>query len=339
VVVSRFDGDGDGAAEESFLPTAAPAASPGPAAHRAAAADPSQAADKRLLYMYGAVTLSELNTFLDAESIDTDEQKHEIKARWREAAERFQRLTEAEAGIPDTVATRPLPPEAADYITQLQKNPALANTFSNFPRTFELVEIDKVVAGQRTVHLDFVEHLKATYVHSTENLLRRCLDPEQDPTPVSVGRTGPKFFTVSSPNRKLRFLGVYERPYRADAMGLRAGGQPVHAVMLLVGYGTETVNMYRIGKRLVLSNGFHRLNALRALGITYAPALIQHVTQPDIELPAAIQDLPRDYLIKNPRPGLMKDFFDPRLTCEIRQRSFLKVVQIGWGVNESKVPR
>jgi hypothetical protein len=290
--------------------------------------------------MYGAVTLGELNNFLDAESIDTDARKHEIRARWREAAARFQELTEAEAGIPDTVATQPLPPEAEEYITRLQKSRALANTFSNFPITFELVEIDKVVAGQRTVHLDFVEHVKANYVHSTENLLRRCLEPEQDPTPLSLGRMAPNLFTFSSSNRKLRFLGVYERPYHADAMdGLRPVGQPVHAVILLVGYGAETINMYRVGKRLVLNNGFHRLNALRALGISHAPAVIQHVTHPDIELPAVIQDLPRDYLIKTPRPGLMKDFFDQRLTCEIRQRRFLKVVNVGWGTNESKVPR
>jgi len=306
----------------------------------APAPDLSQSIVKRLVYMYGAVTLSELNRFLDTESIDTDDRKHEIRARWRDAAERFQRLTEAEAGIPDTVATRPLPPEAADYITELQKSPALVNTFSNFPLTFELVEIDKVVAAQRTVHLDFVEHVKVTYTHSTQNLLRRCLDPEQDPTPLSVGRTGPNFITVSSSNRKLRFLGVHERPYRADAMdGLRPAGQPVHAVILLVGYGTETVNMYRVGKRLVLSNGFHRLNALRALGILYAPAAIQHVTYPDIEFLPTIQDLPREYLIKAPRPALMKDFYDPQLICEIRQRGFVKVVQIGWGINESKVPR
>ena len=35
----------------------------------------------------------------------------------------------------------------------------------------------------------------------------------------------------------------------------------------------------------------------------------------------------------------MKDFYDPQLICEIRQRGFVKVVQIGWGINESKVPR
>ena len=337
-MVSRFDGERTEA--ELFLPHAEPHDSAAPAPHPAPPPDLTQPAVKRLLYMYGAVTLSELNRFLDTESIDSDERKQEIRARWREAAARFQRLTEAEAGLPDTVATQPLPPEAADYVAELQKHPTLVNTFSNFPLTFELVEIDKVVAAQRTVHLDFVEHVKATYVPSTPNLLRRCLDPEQEPTPLSVGRTAPNFVTVSSSNRKLRFLGVYERPYRSDAVeALRPAGQPVHAVLLLVGYGTETVNMYRVGKRLVLNNGFHRLNALRALGITYAPAAIQHVTYPDIELPATIQDLPRDYLIKAPRPALMKDFVDRELTCEIRQRSFLKVVQIGWGVNENKVPR
>ena len=52
----------------------------------APAPDLSQSIVKRLVYMYGAVTLSELNRFLDTESIDTDDRKHEIRARWRDAA-------------------------------------------------------------------------------------------------------------------------------------------------------------------------------------------------------------------------------------------------------------
>jgi hypothetical protein len=43
--------------------------------------------------------------------------------------------------------------------------------------------------------------------------------------------------------------------------------------------------------------------------------------------------------VSNPRPGLMKDFFEDGLTCEVTQRGFLKAVQVGWGVSESMVPR
>jgi len=66
---------------------------------------------------------------------------------------------------------------------------------------------------------------------------------------------------------------------------------------------------------------------------------VQRVTRPELELPPQIADLPRDYLVQAPRPGLMKDFFDERLSCEVRQRNFLKALQVGWGVNDSMVPR
>lgn len=72
--------------------------------------------------------------------------------------------------------------------------------------------------------------------------------------------------------------------------------------------------------------------------MSYAPVVVQHVTHPKLELPERIADLPRDYLVGAPRPGVMKDFFDGRLTCKIHQSSFLKALQISWGANENRVP-
>ena len=306
----------------------------------ATAREPAPQTFRRLLYMYGAVTQIELNGFLEANSIDSEERKREIKARWLTAAGCFQGLLNAEAGIPDTVSTQPLPPEAADFLLELQRDAAFNKTFSNFPLSFEEVEIDKIVASQRTVHLDFVEHLKANYTHSAQNILNFCLHPGQDRTPTIVGRTAPYAFTFSSENPGLRFLGVYEQPYEASMMeGHHSGGQPIHAVVLLVGYPISAINVYRAGNRIILNNGFHRLYALRSLGVSHAPVVVQRVTHPDLELPPQIADLPREYLTTVPRPGLMKDFFDERLTCEVLQRNFLKALQVGWGINESRVPR
>jgi len=290
--------------------------------------------------MYGAVTQIELNGFLEANSIDSDEQKHEIKTRWLEAAECFRDVVNTEAGLPDTVQSRSLPGEAAVFVHDLQRNPAFSRTFSNFPLSFEEIEIDKIVASQRTVHLDYVEQLRANHTGSPHDILESCLHPGRDCTPTGVGRNAPNAFTFSSNNPSLRFLGVYEQPFDAATMDVHhPGGQPIRAIVLLVGYGSSTINVYRVDKRIILNNGFHRLYALRSLGISHAPVVVQRVTRPELELPPQIADLPRDYLVQAPRPGLMKDFFNERLTCEVRQRNFLKALQVGWGVNDSRVPR
>ena len=99
------------------------------------------------------------------------------------------------------------------------------------------------------------------------------------------------------------------------------------------------MNVYRVGKRMILNNGFHRLYTLRTLGLSHAPVVVQQVTHPELELPTLIAELPREYLVGNLRPGLMKDFLDDSLVCEVTQRGFLKALQIGWGINESMVPR
>ena len=93
-----------------------------------------------------------------------------------------------------------------------------------------------------------------------------------------------------------------------------------------------------MGQRLILGNGFHRLYALKALGLSHAPVVVQQVTHPQLEMPPVIGDLPRDRLITTARPGLMKDFFDARLVCEITQQNFIKTIQVGWGTNEALVP-
>jgi hypothetical protein len=117
------------------------------------------------------------------------------------------------------------------------------------------------------------------------------------------------------------------------------GGQAVRVIVLTLGFGFATANVYRVGQRVILNNGFHRLYTLRSLGITHAPVVVQQVTHPEVELPPVIGELPREHVVQNTRPGLMKDFFEDRLTCLVTQRGFIKAIQVGWGANESMIPR
>src|SRR6266481_6541888 len=107
---------------------------------------------RHLVYMYGAVTQGELNGFLDVACIDNETRKQQIKADWRGVAQVFQEIRQQEAGEPETVATRPLPAGEIERAEALRNDPIFLNTFPNYPITFEEVEIDKLIACQRTVH-------------------------------------------------------------------------------------------------------------------------------------------------------------------------------------------
>jgi len=291
--------------------------------------------------MYGAVTQIELKGFLDLNSVDSEERKREIKLAWPAAAERFEALRRSEVGLAETIDIQPLSTEGATRrAEELRADPVFVSTFSNYPYSFAEVEIDKLIACQRTVHHDYVRKIATEYERLGSDLTQFCLIPGQDVTPLNVGRTAPNAYTVSSENPGLRFLGAYEQPYSPGVLhGEIPGGQAVHLIAIVLGYGGSTANAFRVGDRIILSNGFHRLYALRSLGITHAPLVIQSITHPELELPQVIAELPRAYLVESPRPALMKDFFDEQLTCEVTQRNFLKAIQIGWGINESMVPR
>jgi hypothetical protein len=87
------------------------------------------------------------------------------------------------------------------------------------------------------------------------------------------------------------------------------------AVGLVVGFSTNFFNVVRDDKRLLLHNGYHRACALRALGITHVPCVIQTVTRRD-----ELDLIAKDNVAEDPafyfaacRPPLLKDFFDPRI--------------------------
>jgi hypothetical protein len=290
---------------------------------------------RHVALLFGTLTQLELNNYLEIVS-DKEARKQEIKRMWPAATAAFQELAATETNVAESIETRPLDGAWNDYLTGIRTNPAVAKTFANIPISFAEVEIDKLVAGQRVVHLHSVQKVKNRGV--PENLPAFCLEPGQESTPITIARTANAAFTASSHNPNMRFLGVYETAYESNVLGHHPGGQPVHAIMLLLGYGISTINVYRVGRRLILGNGFHRLYALRSLGITHAPVVIQEVTHPKLEMPATIGDVPIERLINTPRPALLKDFFDERLICEITQRPFIKTMQIAWGTNEAFVP-
>ena len=89
---------------------------------------------------------------------------------------------------------------------------------------------------------------------------------------------------------------------------------------------------------MVLNNGFHRMYTLGGMGVKYASVVAQKISNPSFEPPPTVAGFPKEYLIGNPRPVLMKDFFDEELVRTIHRKPRMPSVQVVWSAQQSVVP-
>src|SRR5256885_1579513 len=101
--------------------------------------------------------------------------------------------------------------------------------------------------------------------------------------------------------------------------GYPACGPVVGVIGAVVGYGSNYLNALACEGRLVLNNGFHRAYALRGLGVTHVPCVVQRLAgRADLEHVgrAAVRREPELYFDRA-RPPLLKDFFDASLCRQV----------------------
>ena len=101
---------------------------------------------------------------------------------------------------------------------------------------------------------------------------------------------------------------------------------------LVVGFGSNQMNVLRSDNRMLLNNGYHRACALRAMGITHAPCVVQTVTRRAELAVTAPQRVIDDaaFYFKAARPPLLKDLFDPRVSKIVPVHRMRKVVEISF---------
>jgi hypothetical protein len=112
-------------------------------------------------------------------------------------------------------------------------------------------------------------------------------------------------------------------------------------VALTVGFGANFLTVMHAEGRLVLTNGSHRAYALRDLGVTEVPCIIQRVTRRDeLELMgvAELTGNP-DRFLTAPRPPMLKDYFDPMLRkiIDVRKKNRVVTVQVGFASTDVPV--
>ncbi len=297
---------------------------------------------RRSIYLLGAAVQAEVQAFVRGNCIPEEVDRiGQVLEKAKNAREHFRKLEDGEKGQPETVRVTDPDPQLAPLLARVVEDTLFKASFSSHPIEIKRVELDNLVACQRHVDLNHVEHLREQLAGgiTPEEHVRFCLLPRTLPPVPKQQQLAANAYGFSSPNPDFRFLGGFARLVaQEDVEVCWAGGLPVAAVVLLVGYGAPAMNAYKVGRRFVLNNGFHRAYALRAAGIPDAYLVVQHVSDPQLEFPQNLVGLPREYLLNNPRPAVLKDFFNPALVEEFRITIGVRSIQIAWNANQSLVP-
>jgi hypothetical protein len=142
-----------------------------------------------------------------------------------------------------------------------------------------------------------------------------------------------------SPSNDIRFLGTMKLQ-AANIKDYPPPGNIVGVLGIAIGFGSNFLNALYVGKRLILNNGSHRAYALRKLGVTHVPCIIQHASSlENLEILAASKVIDKsDYFLKNPRPSMLKDYFDSRLHKVIPVHRQLKQIIVKFEVDDALVP-
>ena len=125
-----------------------------------------------------------------------------------------------------------------------------------------------------------------------------------------------------------------------DIRGHSATGTPTHVLAATIGYGANYFSAIRAEGRTILNNGSHRAYALREAGVTHAPCLIQQVSRrEELELIGHNElKADMDLYLKNSRPPMLKDYFDPELRMLVHVPRTRRQIRVIVTVESTDVP-
>lgn len=292
------------------------------------------------IWLLGQPLLKDYLRFVEESALDSDKANRTFLVdEWRTAHDYYESLATTEAGIADTVDCKPLPPSMAPLAEVISKDARYRKTFDSLPTRFCMVELDKLVVYQTRVTGTFINRLKSRISPNPEptDLFNFCLPLDVQDTPVRIQKVGSKRYVFSSESTDLRFQSA--TLLSPDQIGNHESYGPIAgAVGLPVGFGSNFLNAIHDDDngRLLLHNGYHRACALRSLGISHAPCIIQTVTRRDELDISANSDVSKSpgFYFNAPRPPLLKDFFDPKIRKVLPVKKMFRMVEVNFEVKE-----
>jgi hypothetical protein len=295
------------------------------------------------LYLYAHALRGEVIQHVRTQTGPTDRDRLPgIIAAWDRLRPKMSALQESEAGLPDTITIEPLPSEAEAFAMATLADPLVARAFGSWRYGIAMAEVDKIVFPQRTVNEEYARQLARSIPPSPdlEALLQICIAARAtDMAPIQHLEVAPNTHVFTSPNTDLRFLGAFlKEAVSADDIPLvEGGGLPAAAVAGFVGYGTPVINAFKVGNRLILNNGHHRIYTLRKLGVATIPILILEVSNPLADLPPLIAGVQRELCLAA-RPPMVKDLLEEDFSITLSVKRRLKQLTIMMNANQYEVP-
>lgn len=293
-----------------------------------------------MLYLTGRPTLKEFLRFVAREGIGS-ESEATLVDEWYAAKDALAVIEKEEKGDADAPYMRELDPEDEPLLIEFLKDPIQRANFNAVPSGIELVELDRLVVYQKHIDLTFAEGLDRRIgpAPSREEIFKTCLPYDHPRPPAKWSRVNSDTYTFVSPSNDLRFLGAIP----LDSVDVKDGahwGDVVGYLGLAVGFGSNFMNAVHIENRLILNNGSHRAYALRKMGVTHVPCVVQHVPSRDaIEVVASkeiCEDV--DLYLNHPRPPMLKDYFNSRLHKVFPFRRRLQQITVHFEVSEADIP-
>src|SRR6267143_5024576 len=291
------------------------------------------------LYLLGRPTLKQFLRFVKDHAIHPPS-SGDLVEEWQAANRVVRALEKEEAGLADTPAIQPVDPEN-ELLLEFLKNPLVRNSFNTVPTEVAYVELDRLVVYQHHIDLTFAQELKNRLGPSPSeaDIFRVCLPCDRPQPPVKWARTNRDTFVFMSPSDDMRFLGAMQ--LQAEHIkDYPPPGNLAGVVGLAVGFGSNFLNAIYAEKRLILNNGSHRAYALRKMGVTHVPCIIQHVSSReklDVTAASKVADNP-DYYLKHPRPSMLRDYFNPKLHKIMTVHRQLRQITVKFEVDTAEVP-
>jgi hypothetical protein len=294
------------------------------------------------LHLLGRPTLKRFLRFARSHAVKPPDEGTLID-EWEAAYDFIRKLEKEEAGAADNPGITKLEVDAKNeaLLTEFLKDPLVQNGFNTLPSEVAFVELDRLVVYQHHIDLTYARLLERELGPSPdeEQIFRTALMHDHPRPEVKWSRAHGNRFVFMSPSNDMRFLG---------AMSLKAGnitdyahpGDLAGVIGLAVGFGSNFLNAIYAENRLILTNGSHRAYALRKLGITHVPCIVQHVSlreKLEVAADSEVCDHP-DYYLKNARPSMFKDYFNPKLYKVMPVHRQLRQVSIKFEVDEANVP-
>ena len=293
------------------------------------------------IWLLGQPSLERYLTFVRDQTVDGQHAKRmDLVNEWREANDYYYDLEQNEAGLADEINTRPLDPGLRPIIDEIIADQRFQHTFDSLPAQFEMVELDKLIVSQLHIDITHGDRLKARIGADADDaaLLRFCQPLDRNEAPFTVRRTGKNRYSFWSDSSDFRFHeAALLGPEQLNGTG---AVHPYSGMLgLLVGYSSNFLSVIRSDNRYVLHNGHHRAHALRELGYTHAPCIVQTVTRLDeLNIVAShdVVETPAHYF-KAARPPLLKDFFDPKIQKLFHLPPIRRVVELSFDIKEYEV--